>query len=249
MKGGPGRLRVRRSGAEDVRRLPLRSGLGREPAARSLHHRPRGLRADGSRRPHQDQERGRLHPDVPALLPGGDLRLLRDEHRGAERPRVHQHDRGLRRRRRRPPAAAPAGGQGPRSGHDALLRPACVDQAVDARRAASRAGSGATPVEGGAREARRALRMHPVRVLLHELPELLGGTATATSARPSSSRPTAGSPTAGTGRPASGSTISKIPFRLYRCHTIMNCTTACPKGLNPAKAIAGIKKMMVARRF
>ena len=37
------------------------------------------------------------------------------------------------------------------------------------------------------------------------------------------------------------------PFRLYRCHTIMNCTTACPKGLNPAKAIAGIKKLMVAR--
>ena len=37
------------------------------------------------------------------------------------------------------------------------------------------------------------------------------------------------------------------PFRLYRCHTIMNCTTACPKGLNPAKAIAGIKKMMVTR--
>jgi len=39
------------------------------------------------------------------------------------------------------------------------------------------------------------------------------------------------------------------PFRLYRCHTIMNCTTACPKGLNPARAIAGIKKMMVARSF
>ena len=37
------------------------------------------------------------------------------------------------------------------------------------------------------------------------------------------------------------------PFRLYRCHTIMNCTTACPKGLNPAKAIAGIKKKMVSR--
>ena len=40
-----------------------------------------------------------------------------------------------------------------------------------------------------------------------------------------------------------------LPYRLYRCHTIMNCTTACPKGLNPAKAIAGIKKMMVARSF
>jgi succinate dehydrogenase / fumarate reductase, iron-sulfur subunit len=38
------------------------------------------------------------------------------------------------------------------------------------------------------------------------------------------------------------------PFRLYRCHTIMNCTEACPKDLNPAKAIAEIKKMLVARR-
>ncbi len=38
------------------------------------------------------------------------------------------------------------------------------------------------------------------------------------------------------------------PFRLYRCHTIMNCTKTCPKGLNPAKAIAEIKKMMVERQ-
>jgi len=38
------------------------------------------------------------------------------------------------------------------------------------------------------------------------------------------------------------------PFRLYRCHTIMNCAQTCPKGLNPAKAIAGIKAMMVERR-
>lgn len=37
------------------------------------------------------------------------------------------------------------------------------------------------------------------------------------------------------------------PFKLYRCHTIMNCTQACPKGLNPAKAIAEIKKLMVKR--
>ena len=37
------------------------------------------------------------------------------------------------------------------------------------------------------------------------------------------------------------------PFRLYRCHTIMNCTRTCPKGLNPAKAIAGIKKLLVVR--
>jgi len=37
------------------------------------------------------------------------------------------------------------------------------------------------------------------------------------------------------------------PFRLYRCHTIMNCTNTCPKDLNPAKAIASIKQMMIER--
>jgi succinate dehydrogenase / fumarate reductase iron-sulfur subunit len=39
------------------------------------------------------------------------------------------------------------------------------------------------------------------------------------------------------------------PFRLYRCHTIMNCSNTCPKGLNPAKAIAEIKKKMVERQL
>jgi succinate dehydrogenase / fumarate reductase, iron-sulfur subunit len=39
------------------------------------------------------------------------------------------------------------------------------------------------------------------------------------------------------------------PFRLYRCHTIMNCSKTCPKGLNPAKAIAEIKKLMVERQY
>jgi succinate dehydrogenase / fumarate reductase, iron-sulfur subunit len=37
------------------------------------------------------------------------------------------------------------------------------------------------------------------------------------------------------------------PFRLYRCHTIMNCTDVCPKDLNPARAIAAIKKMLIER--
>ena len=39
------------------------------------------------------------------------------------------------------------------------------------------------------------------------------------------------------------------PFKLYRCHTIMSCAKVCPKGLNPAKAIAEIKKMMVTREL
>ena len=38
------------------------------------------------------------------------------------------------------------------------------------------------------------------------------------------------------------------PFRLYRCHTIMNCTRTCPKGLNPAEAIGKIKQLMVERQ-
>jgi len=49
---------------------------------------------------------------------------------------------------------------------------------------------------------------------------------------------------------ATGERLDELedPFRLYRCHTILNCSKACPKGLNPAKAIAGIKKMMVERQ-
>ena len=39
------------------------------------------------------------------------------------------------------------------------------------------------------------------------------------------------------------------PYKLYRCHTIMNCTNTCPKGLNPAKAIAEVKKMVVERKL
>ncbi len=37
------------------------------------------------------------------------------------------------------------------------------------------------------------------------------------------------------------------PFKLYGCRTIMNCVQACPKGLNPAKAIGEIKRMLVER--
>jgi succinate dehydrogenase / fumarate reductase iron-sulfur subunit len=37
------------------------------------------------------------------------------------------------------------------------------------------------------------------------------------------------------------------PYRLFRCHSIMNCVDACPKGLNPTKAIGKIKELMVRR--
>jgi succinate dehydrogenase / fumarate reductase iron-sulfur subunit len=50
---------------------------------------------------------------------------------------------------------------------------------------------------------------------------------------------------------AAGERLDNVedPFRLYRCHTILNCAKACPKGLNPAKAIAEIKNMLIARQI
>lgn len=49
---------------------------------------------------------------------------------------------------------------------------------------------------------------------------------------------------------ATGERLDELedPFKLYRCHTIMNCTNACPKNLNPAKAIAEIKKLIIQRK-
>lgn len=49
---------------------------------------------------------------------------------------------------------------------------------------------------------------------------------------------------------ATGERLDELedPFRLYRCHTILNCTRTCPKHLNPGKAIASIKKLLLERR-
>jgi succinate dehydrogenase / fumarate reductase iron-sulfur subunit len=50
---------------------------------------------------------------------------------------------------------------------------------------------------------------------------------------------------------ATGARLDNLedPFRLYRCHTILNCAKACPKGLNPAKQIAELKKALVDRQL
>ena len=49
---------------------------------------------------------------------------------------------------------------------------------------------------------------------------------------------------------ATGERLDQLddPFRLYRCHTIMNCAKTCPKSLNPAKAIIEVKKLLVKRQ-
>jgi succinate dehydrogenase / fumarate reductase iron-sulfur subunit len=48
---------------------------------------------------------------------------------------------------------------------------------------------------------------------------------------------------------AAGERLDELndPFRLYRCHTIMNCTNTCPKGLNPGQAIGAIKTLIAER--
>ena len=50
---------------------------------------------------------------------------------------------------------------------------------------------------------------------------------------------------------ATGDRLDELedPFKLYRCHTIMNCAKVCPKNLNPAKAIAETKKLLVQRKM
>jgi len=49
---------------------------------------------------------------------------------------------------------------------------------------------------------------------------------------------------------ATGERLDELddPFRVFRCHTIMNCTNTCPKGLNPGKAIGEIKEALAKRR-
>ena len=107
-------------------------------------------------------------------------------------------------------AAAHAGGEGPRAGHDAFLRAVRLDQAVAAHAEPGAAGSRAPAVAGGPQEARRPVRVHPVRVLLDQSARATGGTASATSARRSCCRPTAGSSTRATRTPARAWTTSKI---------------------------------------
>jgi succinate dehydrogenase / fumarate reductase iron-sulfur subunit len=48
---------------------------------------------------------------------------------------------------------------------------------------------------------------------------------------------------------ATGERLDELedPYKLFRCHTIMNCTEVCPKGLNPARAIGDIKQMLARR--
>ena len=188
----------------------------------------RRLRTDGPRRADLDQEQHRSDADLPPLLPRGRVRLLRHEHRRHEHAGLHQ---GMRRDRRRGEdlsAAAHAGGEGPRARHDQFLRAIRLDRAV----AADQIADAREGVEAG----------HEDREKLDGLYECILCACCSTSC-PSywwnSERFLGPAALLQASRwiddsrdETKGERLDNLedPFRLYRCHTIMNCAKACPKG-------------------
>ena len=132
------------------------------------------------------------------------------------------------------PSAAHAGRQGSRNGPDQLLRAVRLDQALAAGAHAAAPGfASGCKVEGGPGTHQRAVGVHPVCLLFDELSELLvefsdrylGPAALLAAYRW----------LVDTRDEATGERLDELedPFRLYRCHTIMNCTQTCPKGPEP----------------
>src|SRR4051812_11565333 len=131
-----------------------------------------GLRPDGARRADLDQEHDRSNADLPPFVPRGCVRLLRDEYRRWQHAGLHQGDERNPRADQDLSAAAPAGGERPRTRSHQFLRAIRLDPALPADREPA-AAEGVEAEPRGPREARRALRMHSVRLLLDLVPELL----------------------------------------------------------------------------
>ena len=143
-------------------------------------------------------------------------------------------------------AARAAGDPRPDRRHEPVLQAVPLDQAVPRQRHAA-AGEGAAAVARGPRGARRPVRVHPVRVLLDRVPVVLVESGQVRRPGRAARRLPLHRRHAATRPPTSASTTSRIPYRLFRCHTIMNCVDVCPKGLNPTQAIGKIKDIMVKR--
>ncbi len=195
----------------------------------------------------EDQERDRPHARLPPLLPRGHLRLLRHEYRRLEHARLHQADQGSWRDGEDLSLAAYAGAKGSGARSVAFLRAASLHRALAQDRFAA-------PVT-------EWLQSREDRAQLDGLYECIF-CACCTTACPSywwngerylgpalCCRPCRW--VADSRDEATGDRLDNLedPFRLYRCHTILNCAQVCPKGLNPAKAIAELKKLMVERQL
>ncbi len=193
----------------------------------------------------QDQERDRPDADLPPLLPRGRVRLLRDEHRRRQHAGLHQGDRRRLGRGQGLSPAAYGGGEGPGAGPDQFLRQyASIQPFLQTKTAAPEKEWKQAPED---------------RAKLDGLYECILCACCSTSC-PSywwnSERYLGPAALLQSYRwlidsrdEATGERLDNLedPFRLYRCHTIMNCANTCPKGLNPARAIGEIKQMLVKR--
>ncbi len=220
-------------------------GQRRQPALRSLHHRPRQMRSDGPRRADQDQERDRSDAHLPPLMPGRDLRLVRDEYeKGATAwpaPRAIDGTSRARCRSRRCRTwkwsrilslSSPTPTRNMRSiqpwlkiGEPGALRAsgckspedrAKLDGLYECILCFCCAFRRAVPVTGGTPIVISALLilLQAYRWIIDSRDEL------------------------------TGQRLDQLedPFRLYRCHAIMNCSNVCPKGLAPGEGISRRKR-------
>ena len=213
----------------------LRGPLRDEP------HRPRGPL------PHPGELR-RL-PGLPLLLPGLDLRPLRDVHQRRAIAWPARPTSGI---------WTPTWSRSSRMPHLPLVKDLVCDMDdFFAKyeyikpwliRNSQRPGEGDPPVAGGPPEAQHARRLHPVRRLLHRAARRCGPRRT-TSARRRCSRPTASRSTHVTRPARSACRAGTTSAASIAATPSSTASEACPKELNPTEGIQWLKKAAVRRRL
>ena len=217
---------------------------GAEPAHRHLRDRPRHVRPDGPRRADQDQERGRSDADLPPLLPGRHLRLLRHEHRRSNTLACLKPIEDVKGEVRINPLPHMAVVKDLVPDSVAALRAATQHRALAEVRHAAAAGCRAPAEQRGTRQARRAVGVHPVLLLHHRLPELLVERRPLSRPRGAAAglsldrRQPRRSDRRAAGRAGGPVQALSLPHH-HELHADL------PEGPQPGKAIGKIKQMMV----
>jgi succinate dehydrogenase / fumarate reductase iron-sulfur subunit len=204
-----------------------------------------GHRQDAAGRAAAHQVRRRRFAGPAPLVPRRRVRFGRDEHQRQERPGLHHQPERADRADRAASAAGPAGDPRPDRRHDPVLQAVPLDQALPDQRF--------DPPE------KERLQSPEEREELDGLYECILCACCSTSCPSFWWNPDKFVGPAGllqayrfiadSRDEATGARLDNLedPYRLFRCHSIMNCVDVCPKGLNPNKAIGKIKELMVRR--